>query len=98
VWLDGGYEGHVGDGGAVLGEVDGYERLVGVEKIIAFLRGIIVDATKRYRAAVYKGQDDGNRTFSMTEIQHLLCQSTVRVSTNKLNLKPYFRTNSFGNC
>ena len=63
MWLDGGYEGHVGDGGAVLGEVDGYERLVGVEKIIAFLRGIIVDATKRYRAAVYKGQDDGNTTF-----------------------------------
>ena len=78
----------MGDSGAVLGEVDGDdgdEGLVAVEETIAFLRGIIVDATKRYRAAVYNGQDDENRTFSMTEIQHLLCQSTVRVSTNKLN-------------
>jgi len=39
----------VGDSGEVLGEFDGdegYEWLVAVQEIIAFLRGIIVDATK----------------------------------------------------
>ena len=55
MWLDGGYEGHVGDGGEVLGEFDGdegYEGLVGVEETVAFLRGIIVDAITKNRAPV----------------------------------------------
>ena len=53
----------MGDGGAVLGEVDGGEGLVAVETIIAFLRGIIVDATKNTELLFIKAK--------MTEIEHL---------------------------
>ena len=55
----------MGDGGAVLGEVDGDdggEGLVGVQERIAFLRGIIVDATKNTELLFKKAK--------MTEIEH----------------------------